>query len=163
MNKHMITHIDHVPKQHTQHGERFEHQRQQLSSGGQQLGCSLYHVPPGKAAWPKHLHLANEEAIFIIHGQGTLYLGDPMETLEVRAGHYIALPINIAHQLINTHPQEHMTYLCISTMHHPDVTIYPDSNKIGIFAGSAPGGDRTQRTHQLYLNTQATQQYWDGE
>ena len=159
----MITHIDTIDKQHTQHGERFEHHRQQLSQYGQQLGCSLYHVPPGKTAWPRHLHLANEEAIYVLQGEGTLYIGEPAEALKIQTGHYIALPINVAHQLVNTHPHEQLIYLCISTMHQPDVTIYPDSNKVGVFAGSAPGGDRTQRTHQFYLDGRATQQYWDNE
>jgi hypothetical protein len=33
-----------------------------------------------------------------------------------------------------------LSFLCVSTMNHPDVIEYPDSHKVGVFAGSAPGG-----------------------
>jgi uncharacterized cupin superfamily protein len=56
------------------HGEKFGYRRKSLSSatGGEKLGCSLYEAPPGRRAWPYHYHLANEEAIYVLHGSGTL-------------------------------------------------------------------------------------------
>ena len=59
------------------HGEKFGYRRKQLGSaaGGQKLGCSLYEVPPGCRAWPYHYHLANEEAIYVLGGSGTLRIG----------------------------------------------------------------------------------------
>jgi hypothetical protein len=36
-------------------------------------------------------------------------------------------------------------------MIEPDVVVYPDSGKIGIFVGSAPGGPRENRTLHKYL------------
>ena len=58
------------------HGERFGYRRKQLGSAacGERLGCSLYEVPPERRAWPYHYHLANEEAIYVLHGSGTLRL-----------------------------------------------------------------------------------------
>jgi uncharacterized cupin superfamily protein len=59
------------------HGEKFGSRRKQLgsSAGGEKLGCSLYEVPPGRRAWPYHYHLANEEAIYVLEGSGTLRIG----------------------------------------------------------------------------------------
>jgi hypothetical protein len=48
-------------------------------------------------------------------------------------------------------------------MIEPDITAYPDSNKIGIFAGSAPGGAKEKRSFNAYFPTDANTNYWDGE
>ncbi len=47
------------------HGEKFGHRRKELGSvaGGQRLGRSLYEVPPGRTAFPRHYHLAEKEEL----------------------------------------------------------------------------------------------------
>lgn len=128
------------------HG-KFGYRRKQLGSaaGGEKLGCSLYEVPPGRRAWPYHYHLANEEAIYVLQASGTLRLGEREITLS--QGDYVALQVGEAgaHQIINT-SEEPLRYLCFSTMIEPDAMVYPDSNKIGNFAGAAPGGPKEKRT-----------------
>ena len=112
------------------HGERFGYRRKSLSSatGGQRLGCSLYEVAPGRRAWPYHYHGANEEAIYVLKGSGTLRVGG--EKVPLERGDYAALPAGAeaAHQLVNT-SDEPMRYLCFSTMVESDV---PDSGKVGV-------------------------------
>src|ERR687897_3729975 len=85
------------------HGEKFGSRRKQLglSAGGEKLGCSLYEVPPGRRAWPYHYHLANEEAIYVLEGSGTLCIGG--EEIGVSNGDYVALPARAqaAHQIVN--------------------------------------------------------------
>ena len=129
------------------HGEKFGYRRKQLGSaaGGERLSCSLYEVPPGRRAWPYHYHLANEEVIYVLEGSGTLRIGERKVTLS--RGDYVALPVGEAgaHQIINT-AEEPLRYLCFSTMIEPDAMVYPDSNKIGLFAGAAPGGPKEKRT-----------------
>lgn len=145
-------------------GERFGYRRKSLgkATGGEKLGCSLYEVPPGKRAWPRHCHLANEEAIFILGGSGTLRLGD--EEIPVSKGDYAALPAGeeSAHQLVNT-SEENLEYLCFSTMNVPEVSIYPDSGKVGIFDGAAPGGPKEERTLKKFISMEAEVGYFDGE
>jgi len=146
------------------HGEKFGHRRKSLSSamGGEKLGCSLYEVPPGRRAWPYHYHLANEEAIYVLHGSGTLRIGD--REVALSWGDYVALPAGEsgAHQIINT-SDEPLRYLCFSTMVEPDVMVYPDSDKIGLFAGSAPGGPKERRTLSKFLRGDAEVDYYEGE
>ena len=146
------------------HGERFGHRRKQLSSaaGGKKLGCSLYEVSPGYRAWPYHYHLANEEAIYVLEGSGTFRIGE--KEVEISKGDYVALPAKAegAHQIVNS-SYEPLRYLCFSTMVEPDVLIYPDSEKIGLFAGSAPGGPKEERTLHKYLRGDVEVDYYEGE
>ena len=146
------------------HGEKFGYRRKQLSSaaGGEKLGCSLYEVPPGRRAWPYHYHLANEEAIYVLEGSGILRIGG--EEVEVSRGDYVALPTGEAgaHQILNT-SNEALRYLCFPTMVEPDVMVYPDSGKVGMFAGVAPGGPKEKRTFSKFLRSDAEVGYFDGE
>lgn len=48
----------------------------------------------------------------------------------------------------------------VSTMTEPDVTIYPDSGKFGVYVGSPPGG-REERDLEGYDEQDATTGYWD--
>ena len=95
--------IDDIEWQEMSHGN-FTVARKSLSnnSGGQKLGASLYKLSPGHKAFPYHCHHANEEAILILNGEGTLRFGN--EELTVNKNDYIALPCGSehAHQLINT-------------------------------------------------------------
>src|ERR671916_501246 len=146
------------------HGDRFAHRRKQLGSaaGAERLGCSLYEIPPGRRSWPYHYHLANEEAIYVLEGSGTLRI-DGVE-VEISQGDYVAMPVGErrAHQIINT-SDEPLRYLCFSTMIEPDAMVYPDSNKIGLFAGSAPGGSKEKRTVSKFLRADAEVSYYEGE
>jgi uncharacterized cupin superfamily protein len=146
------------------HGEKFGYRRKQLGSaaGGEKLGCSLYEVPPGRRAWPYHYHLANEEAIYVLEGSGTLRIGG--EEVRVSEGDYVALPARAeaAHQLINS-SEAVLKYLCFSTMIEPDVMVYLDSGKVGIFGGAAPGGPKEKRTWSKFLRADAEVGYYDGE
>jgi uncharacterized cupin superfamily protein len=146
------------------YGEKFGYRRKSLSSaaGGEKLGCSLYEVPPGRRAWPYHYHLANEEAIYILEGSGTLRID--RQEIPVSQGDYVALAARAdgAHQLVNS-AEAMLRYLCFSTMVEPDVMVYPDSGKIGIFGGAAPGGPKEERTLSKFLRGDAEVGYYDGE
>ena len=49
-----------------------------------------------------------------------------------------------------------------SILNDPDVTVYPDSNKLEVFVGSPPGG-RGERTVHGYYAIEDDIDYWDGE
>lgn len=146
-------------------GEKFAFRRKQLAApaGGQMLGCSLIRLEPGKTAYPAHVHYANEEGVYVLVGKGTMRLGDEM--VAVSAGDYIAMPVaGPAHQLINDSDAP-LEYLCISTMVHPEVVYYADSEKVGAMAGSAPGGDPKARLlGGFVIYRKGTEvDYYDGE
>lgn len=61
--------------------------RKQLGAlaGSEKLGCSLYQLPPGCHSFPDHFHYANEEAIYVLEGQGRLRLaGEEIDILLAR-------------------------------------------------------------------------------
>src|SRR5438067_1293889 len=100
------------------------------ATGGQRLGCSWTEVPPGRAAFPRHFHTANEEALYVLEGEGTVRLGDAIIVL--KPGDYVTFPLgpSHAHQVRNTGTGP-LRYLGLSTLQMPEVVGYPDSKKIG--------------------------------
>ena len=145
-HKHAI-HLSEVPVDqiNAPEGSVFSGSRQRAGAqiGAQKLGYSFFNVPPGKTAFPYHNHTGNEEMIYIIAGAGVLRLGK--DELEVSAESVIACPPgDFPHQLINTGGRD-LRYLVVSTMEYPDLSEYPDSNKVGAYAtgaGHAPVGYR---------------------
>jgi len=144
------------------HGET-AFRRKQLSdaAGGEDIGTSLYELPPGKRAWPYHYHTGNEEAIYVLAGEGSIRLDGERHPLS--AGDYVACPADErgGHRVINDSDAP-LRYLAISTMDDPDVLVYPDSEKIGVYTGSAPG-DHENRELTKYFPADADVDYWEGE
>lgn len=146
---------------HDKHGFACERYKFAAESGGHELGASLYVLEPGKAAWPAHSHLGNEEAIYVVHGRGTLR--HAAGESKVQAGDFVSFARgrDNYHQIVNDSDAK-LEYLCVSTMNDPDVTVYPRSEKIGVFAGSAPGGRGEREVHGYYREN-ADVDYWSGE
>ena len=147
----------------TERSDRVGWRRKRLgaAAGGADLGCSLYELPPGKRAWPYHYHAGNEEAIYVLAGEGTLrHAGG---TDDLRAGDYVALPAGEdgAHRVIND-SEGALRYLALSTMRDPEVLVYPDSGKVGAMAGAPPGGTG-DRDVDAYFRRGDAVDYWDGE
>ena len=142
------------------HGDA-QFRRKQLgeAAGGEQLGCSLYELPPGKQSWPYHYHTANEEAIYVLTGEGLLRADDGEHDLTT--GDFVTFPADErgGHQVVND-SETTLRYLAVSTMNEPDVTVYPEMEKIGVFAGAPPGG-RDERSLHGYYPLDADVGYWD--
>lgn len=136
-----------------------ERKRVGVKIGALKLGYSFFNVAPGKTAFPYHTHTGNEEMMYVIGGTATLRFGS--DELEVTAGDVIACPpgSDYPHQLINTGATD-LTYLVVSTMEYPDISQYPDSNKIGAYASAA--GGLAQGFRALYLRDKNVN-YYDGE
>jgi uncharacterized cupin superfamily protein len=141
-------------------GQRFGLTAQSLgrATGARGIGCTLYEVPPGRTAFPHHYHCANEEAVFIVAGEGTLRIG--ADSVPVGPGDYATFPVGPAHphQLLNTGSGP-LRYLCFSTMLGTDVVGYPDSRKIGAL-GYGPASEQWVR---LMVRDDASLDYYDGE
>ncbi|CQH57540.1 cupin 2 barrel domain protein [Halobacterium hubeiense] len=137
--------------------------RKQLgeAAGSEDLGCSLYELPAGEASWPYHYHTANEEALYVLSGSGMVRLAG--EARSLRAGDYVALPAGESggHRVVND-SEGPLRYLVVSTMNEPEVTVYPDSEKFGVFVGAAPGG-RGVRSLDGYYRIDDDVDYWEGE
>jgi uncharacterized cupin superfamily protein len=143
------------------HGEKFQHGHIALTDlrDGHDMGCGAFRVKPGKRAFPKHAHLANDEAIYVVSGSGSLTVGEATE--QVVAGDFILLPkgAEYAHVLIND-GDEDIVYLCLSTMNTPEVVHYPDSDKLGVMESVRQWGGENSISG-FYKYEQAG--YYDGE
>jgi len=151
-----------LPLQAFGKGEGFQAELARVGKtlGSEKLGCSLVVVPPGKKAWPYHLHYANEEMFVILEGSGTLrYDG---ERYPIKSGDVISTKTGkgTAHQIINSSDAE-LRYLAISTMFDPEVAEYPDSNKRAMLAG-APNGRGPYDVFDVVPDG-AGVDYWEGE
>ena len=84
--------------------------------------------------------------------------------MAIGPGDYVALRAEAghAHQLV-AGADAPLVYLCVSRMREPDVCIYPDSDKLGVFAGTAPGGDTAARTLCEFVGRSPRLPYLHGE
>ena len=147
----------------TQNPGSMDVRRKQLgeATDSEKLGSSLYELPTGSRSWPYHSHTANEEALFVLAGRGTLRADGEMH--ELRQGDYVTFPADESggHRVIND-GDEPLRYLVVSTMNEPDITVYPDSEKFGVYVGSPPGG-REERTLEGYFEQDSAVDYWKDE
>jgi len=129
--------------------------------GGEMLGASVYVLGPGQKSFPYHFHHANEEMLVVVEGAVTVRTPQGDQP----AGRGDALIFKRGsdgtHQVINTSEDE-ARILMISTMVEPEVAEYPDSGKVGVFAGRAPG-ESGQANLWKYLDGSAERDYFDGE
>lgn len=145
-------------------GGRFAYRRKRLgiTAGGDQLGCSLYEVPPGKSPWYYHFHEANEEAMYVLDGEGTLRTTEGEVPLSPDM--YVAFPTGkeYAREVKNTSDQP-LRVLMLSTMLYPDIVGYPDSEKYGIYSGVPPGWPDEQHTVLDWFHWNDSVGRWSGE
>ena len=122
---------DREPAQQRDHdGFRAVRVRVGQALGTERLGASIWEVEPGQAAYPYHLHLAEEELILVLAGRPSLRTPDGWR--ELAEGDLASFPRGErgAHQLVNR-SEETVRFLAISTNGEPDLVLYPDSGKLG--------------------------------
>lgn len=119
----------------------FGHTRARIGrqAGSVRLGASLFELPPGRAAYPYHWHVGDEELLFVLVGRPTLRT--PEGTRDLEEGEAVSfLPGEEgAHQLLNRSEQP-VRFLTVSTEGDTDLVIYPDSDKVGIYGRGPEGG-----------------------
>lgn len=147
--------MDDLPSKHKSGHEGYEYIRRDFvprRTDGQCL-VSIYEIPPKKAAYPYHYHVKNEETFFILRGEGVLKT--PEGERQVTAGDFLFFPADSsgAHKLTNTSADEPLVYIDFDSTNDLDVSIYPDSGKIGVW------GKDTNRVYRLDDNVD----YYEGE
>lgn len=126
--------------------------------GADKLGASIYVLGPGQRSFPYHFHHANEEMLIVL--EGAVMVRTPEGEKEAVRGDAVSFPTGPvgAHQLINR-SDEPARVLMLSTMIEPEIAEYPDSGKIGVFAGRAPGAAGAGM--QKFLDGAAIVPYFD--
>ena len=103
--------------------------------GAEHTGTSVYEIGPGQALCPYHYEYGEEEWLLVLagratvrHPEGTAELG-PMEV-----ACFVRGPAG-AHQVRND-GEEMLRVLMWSEVVVPTATVYPDTDKIGVWTGN---------------------------
>ena len=120
--------------------------------GAAQLGMSVYELPPGQAICPYHFEWTDEEWLVVLEGEPTLRTPEGERTLA--AGDVVCFPAGPdgAHHVRNAGDGD-VRVAILSTKSAIGIAEYPDSDKVGVWAGDA---------HYM-LRRSAHLDYWDGE
>ena len=147
--------IESIPVSHKCEHDSYEYYRKKFIpfGGAKNSLVSVYGIPPHKSAYPYHFHHNNEETFYILSGEGVLRTPDGER--KVSAGEFLFFPTGPAgaHKLTNSSDTENLVYIDFDVVHDVDITIYPDSEKIGVWG---------MGINQLYPQAEAVD-YYDGE
>jgi|SRR5215216_277646 len=120
--------------------------------GARRIGGSVYEIPAGQSICPYHYELGDEEWLIVLAGRPTVR--DPDGDHQLAPGDTVCFPEGPAgaHKVTNT-TDETVRVLMLSTMRAPAVAIYPDSEKIGVWAApGAPEGLYRRETKVEYFD-----------
>jgi uncharacterized cupin superfamily protein len=145
----------------TQPGYEWARMRLGRRLGGARLGASLYELPPGQRLWPYHFHHANEELLIVLAGSVTLRTPTAEQPLGTGDTALFEAGPAGAHAVENT-ASGPARLLVVSTMIEPDIAEFPDSGKVGLFAGAAPGAPTDAGTLERFVRNEPVD-YWEGE
>jgi uncharacterized cupin superfamily protein len=122
--------------------------------GASRIGGTVYDLPPGQALCPYHYELGDEEWLIVLTGNPTVRHPGGEERLD--PGDVVCFPAGPegAHKVANAADAEaEARVLMVSTLREPSVAVYPDSDKIGVFADDL----------RLLVRRDSGVDYWDGE
>lgn len=123
--------------------------------GAKETGMSVYELPPGQAICPYHYEWAEEEWIVVVSGRPTLRTPTGEEELEPGDVAFFERGPDGAHKISNA-TDEPARVVMFSSLKWPAATVYPDSDKVGIFP--APEGEE-----RLLVRRSSGVDYFDGE
>jgi uncharacterized cupin superfamily protein len=102
--------------------------------GASATGISVYELPPGQALCPYHYELGEEEWMLVLEGNPTLRTPEGSERLEPWDVAFFPRGAEGAHGIRNE-TEEAARVLMFSNVVVPTATVYPDSDKVGLWTG----------------------------
>lgn len=122
--------------------------------GAEQTGASLYELPPGQALCPYHYEHAEEEWALVLEGRPSVRTPEGVQQLEPLDLLFFPIGPEGAHQLRND-GEAPARVLMWSTVTYPAVTVYPDSDKVGVYTRG--------RDDDLIVERSSGVEYYRGE
>jgi uncharacterized cupin superfamily protein len=117
-------------------------------------GASVYELPPGQSICPYHYEYGEEEWLVVLSGRPTLRHPDGTDVLEEWETVWFASGPEGAHAVTND-TGETVRVLMFSNHATPAASVYPDSDKVGIWTGN--------RDDDLLVERSSGVDYWHGE
>jgi uncharacterized cupin superfamily protein len=123
--------------------------------GASALGLTVYELGPGQSICPYHYEYPGEEWLIVL--EGTPVVRGPEGETSLAAGDVVCFPAGPAgaHKVGNNSEATALVGM-LSTKQRPAVAVYPDSDKIGIWAGD-------EADVALIVPRTAGVDYWHGE
>jgi uncharacterized cupin superfamily protein len=122
--------------------------------GAKETGISVYELPPGQSICPYHYECGEEEWLLVLSGNPTLRSPDGEERLAPWDVACFPRGPEGAHAVRNN-TAETARVLMFSTVVTPTATVYPDSDKVGIWTGDKETDVLVRRSSRVG--------YYDGE
>jgi uncharacterized cupin superfamily protein len=122
--------------------------------GAERTGTSFYEIPPEQSICPYHYENPEEEWLVVLAGQPTLRHPEGSDRLEPWDVVFFPSGPAGAHRVQND-TEKTVRVLMFSNVSYPAVTVYPDSDKVGVWVGR-PDDD-------LLLPRASAVTYWEGE
>ena len=122
------------------------------TAGGKDLVIKEFEIPPGETLCPYHYEY-EEEWLLVLEGTATVRTPDGERPAP--RGALMCFPAGPAgaHQVANA-GEETVLALMWSSAREPSVSVYPDSDKMGVWAGE---------DHVLLRRSDGDVDYYDGE
>ena len=119
--------------------------------GASQMGMSVYELPAGQAICPYHFEWTDEEWLIVLEGTPTLRTPEGERRLE--RGDVVCFPAGPDGAHLVRATDEPARVALLSTKNAFGIAEYPDSDKVGVWAGDK---------HYM-LRRSDHLDYWDGE
>lgn len=122
--------------------------------GATESGITVYELPPGQSVCPYHYEIGEEEWLLVLEGTPTLRHPEGTEVLD--PWDVVCFPRGPegAHGIGNE-TDATVRVLMFSTVVIPTATVYPDSDKIGIWTGDS--------ADDVIVRKDSAVDYFDGE
>ncbi len=117
------------------------------------MGMTVYELPPGQAICPYHFEWTDEEWLIVL--DGTADAADARGRADARARRHRLLPCRPRRRAprAQCERRRRARVAILSTKNEFGIAEYPDSDKVGVWAGGA---------HYM-LRRSDHLDYWDGE
>jgi uncharacterized cupin superfamily protein len=103
--------------------------------GASRTGISVYELAPGQAICPYHYEYAEEEWLLVLAGRPTLRHPGGSDRLEPWDVAWFPTGPEGAHGVRNE-TDDTVRVLMFSDVRYPAATVYPDSDKVGVWTGN---------------------------
>jgi uncharacterized cupin superfamily protein len=122
-------------------------------------GATVYELAPGERVCPYHWHFGEEEWLLVVAGAPTLRTPEDERVLRPWDVAVFVRGEAGAHEVRNDSPEPARVAM-LSSVSDPDVCVYPDSGKVGAYAGwSRTDGQRVTLMNRPGANLD----YFEGE
>lgn len=125
-----------------------------LLGGPEESGATVYELPPGQAVCPYHYEMGEEEWLLVLEGNPTLRHPEGSDRLDPWDVVFFEKGAAGAHGIRNE-TDSTARVLMFSTVVIPTATVYPDSDKVGIWTGDSESDVMVRRESRV--------DYFDGE